>query len=65
MFVHTAPFLFLPCLFRKESKFGRSAALLAVLLANFSVELVGFYLVLLVGICPGCGTWRGSGVRMV
>ena len=40
-------------------------SIIAVLLANFSVELVGFYLVLLVGICPGCGTWRGSGVRMV
>ena len=52
-YARTTQFLCLPCLSRKELKFGRGAALLVAwcgLLVGFLGDLVGFCLVLFVGI---------------
>ena len=68
MFVHTALFLFLPFLCRKELKFGKgfaSSAVWSELLASFVGDPVGFCHVLLVGIFPDCVIRGGSSVLTV
>ena len=67
MYVRIVQCLFLLFMCQKESKFGRSTALLEVwsgLLGNFLVDWAGSCLARLVVICPGCDIQGGNNVPM-